>query len=63
MLKLDIRVGESVAIGDGVILRLEKKSGQIARLAITADTSLAIRRLGQLPTLVDTSSEEPVARS
>lgn len=45
MLKLDIRVGESVAIGDGVVLSLEKKSGQLARIAIRADPSLKIERL------------------
>lgn len=45
MLKLDIRVGESVAIGDGVVLSLEKKSGQLARIAIRADPSLRIKRI------------------
>ncbi|WP_278984079.1 carbon storage regulator [Sphingobium yanoikuyae] len=49
MLKLDIRVGESVTIGDGIVLSLEKKSGQLARIAIRADPSLKIRRLEQAP--------------
>ncbi|MED5545694.1 MAG: carbon storage regulator [Pseudomonadota bacterium] len=44
MLKLDIRIGESVSIGDNVVLRLEKKSGQLARIAIEADPSLKIQR-------------------
>jgi len=45
MLKLDIRVGESFAIGDGIVLSLEKKSGQLARIAIRADPSLKITKL------------------
>ena len=49
MLKLDVRVGESVEIGEGVVLTLEKKSGQLARIAIRADPGLKIRRLPSLP--------------
>ncbi|AYO76440.1 carbon storage regulator [Sphingobium yanoikuyae] len=49
MLKLDVRVGESVEIGDGVVLTLEKKSGQLARIAIRADPGLKIRRMPGLP--------------
>lgn len=44
MLKLDIKVGESIAIGD-VILRLEKKSGQLARVAIDHSPSVTVKRL------------------
>lgn len=44
MLKLELRVGESVKIGDAVIT-LEDKSGKIARLAIQADKSVPITRV------------------
>lgn len=46
MLKLDLRIGESVKIGDAVIT-LEDKSGKIARLAIVADKSVPIQRVQQ----------------
>ncbi len=46
MLKLELRVGESVKIGDAVVT-LEDKSGRIARLAIEADKSVPIQRVGQ----------------
>ena len=46
MLKLDIRVGESVQIGAAVVT-LEQKSGQIARLAIKADKSVPVSRVTQ----------------
>ncbi len=46
MLKLELRVGESVKIGDAVVT-LEEKSGRIARLAITAPSSVPIHRVQQ----------------
>ncbi|MGL4297348.1 MAG: carbon storage regulator [Aestuariivirga sp.] len=46
MLKIDLRVGESVKIGDTVIT-LEDKSGRIARLAIKAPQSVPITRVQQ----------------
>lgn len=49
MLKIDIRVGETVAIGDDVLLRLESKSGQLARLAIRASPALKIQRIPGIP--------------
>lgn len=45
MLKLDLSPGESVRIGTDVVLTLEKKTGQIARLAFVADRSIPIRRV------------------
>lgn len=57
MLKLDIRVGESVAIGDDVIVTLEKKSGQLARIAIRASPAQKIQRLnGAIPGVPQTIS-------
>lgn len=44
MLKLELRVGESVKIGDAVVT-LEDKSGRVARLAIQADKSVPIQRV------------------
>ena len=46
MLKLELRVGESVKIGDAVIT-LEDKSGRLARLAIQAPQSVPIVRVQQ----------------
>jgi sRNA-binding carbon storage regulator CsrA len=46
LLKIDLRVGESVKIGDTVIT-LEDKSGRIARLAIKAPQSVPITRVQQ----------------
>lgn len=44
MLTLDIRVGESVAIGD-TIVTVVAKSGQLARLQVQADKSVQVRRI------------------
>ena len=46
MLKLELRPGESVKIGDAVVT-LEDKSGKVARLAIQADKSVPIVRVQQ----------------
>ena len=45
MLKLELSPGESVRIGDDVIVTLEKKTGQVARLSFDADKSIPIRRI------------------
>lgn len=47
MLRIDLRPGETVRIGDIATVTLEEKSGQIARLAFEADRSIPIRRDGQ----------------
>lgn len=44
MLKLDIKPGESVRIGDYAVITLEDKSGKVARLSIQADKSIPIER-------------------
>lgn len=44
MLKLDIKPGESIKIGDVAVITLEEKSGQVARLSISADRSIPISR-------------------
>lgn len=44
MLKIDLRPGESVTIGNIAVVTLEEKSGKIARLAIQADKQVPISR-------------------
>lgn len=45
MLKIDIRVGESVKIGNYAVITLDDKSGRIARLSIEADKSIPVSRV------------------
>lgn len=50
MLRLDIKPGESVRIGDGpnaVVITLEDKSGRNARIAFDADRSVKITRVSK----------------
>lgn len=44
MLKIDLKPGQSVAIGNATIT-LEEKSGKVARLVINADKSVPIQRI------------------
>lgn len=44
MLKIDLKVGESIRVGDAVIT-LEDKSGKSARLSIEAPKSISIDRV------------------
>ncbi|WP_373078586.1 carbon storage regulator [Zhongshania sp.] len=45
MLKLDVRPGESIAVGDVAVITLEKKSGKAARLSVRANKSVKIERI------------------
>lgn len=48
MLRLDLKPGESVKIGEGpnaVVITLEDKSGRNARVAFDADRSVKIARV------------------
>lgn len=45
MLILDLKVGESIAIGSYATVTLEEKSGKIARLAIHADKDIPVSRV------------------
>lgn len=45
MLKLDVRPGESIAVGDVAVITLERKSGKMARLSVRADKSVKIERI------------------
>jgi sRNA-binding carbon storage regulator CsrA len=44
MFKIDLKVGESVKIGDFAVITLEDKSGKVARLSIQADKAVPITR-------------------
>lgn len=44
-LTLELRPGESVSIGRGVTLTVEKKTGPATRLRFLADSSVSIRKL------------------
>lgn len=43
-MRLDLRAGECVRIGEDVYITLEEKSGKVARVTINAPQSKEIRR-------------------
>lgn len=43
-LLMDLKVGESLKIGDYATITLESKSGKMARLSIQADKSVSVSR-------------------
>lgn len=43
-LKLEVRPGETITIGDDVTVTLEEKSGQVARLSFEAPRSIPISK-------------------
>lgn len=45
MLRLDIKPGESIRIGDLCVITLEDKSGKTARVAFDADRSIKITKV------------------
>lgn len=45
MLRLDLKPGDSVRIGDYAVITLEEKSGKAARIAFQADRSVAISKI------------------
>jgi len=45
LLRLELRPGESVRIGDYAVITLEEKSGKAARIAFDADRSVPITRV------------------
>jgi hypothetical protein len=48
LLKIELRPGEAVSIGDLAVITLEEKSGKIARIAIEADKSVPVQRVDKL---------------
>ncbi len=59
MLKIDLRPGESVSIGNLAIVTLEEKSGKIARIAVDADKSVPVIRLTK-PTTAKLAATEGI---
>jgi sRNA-binding carbon storage regulator CsrA len=57
MLKLDIKPGDRILIGDVAVVTLEQKSGQTARLAVQADKSVKIRRVAANTGAADAAKE------
>lgn len=45
MLKIEISPGESIQVGHDVVVTLDRKTGQTARLSFEADRSIPIRRI------------------
>lgn len=63
MLKLNVRVGQQVAIGGPTTVRIEQKSGQVVGLVFDADVSVPIRIIPDSPegeTGPPTSQGEPL---
>lgn len=50
MLNIELKVGESVRIGNYATVTLEDKSGQRARLSFKADKSIPITRVREAST-------------
>lgn len=46
-LRIDLKPGESVTIGDAAVITLEEKSGKAARIVIKADRSVPINKVRQ----------------
>ncbi len=44
---IDLRLGECLAMSDGVTVELVHKSGQLARLRVTAPREVRIERLSE----------------
>lgn len=63
MLKLELRPGESITIGNGMAkITLESKSGQVARLAIQADKSVPVQRSAPARTISKMVAERGITR-
>lgn len=61
MLRLDVAVGESVDIDNGrVVVTVERKSGQLARLSFEAARNIPIRRLAPTEPQTAVRKLEPV---
>lgn len=61
MLRIELRPGEEISIGN-TIVRLESKSGQVARLAINADKSVPIQRVQQQGSAASMAAEHGIQR-
>lgn len=61
MLKIDLRPGEAISIGDAIVT-LESKSGQVARLAVQADKSIPVQRVRQHQSVAQLVAEQGIRR-
>lgn len=61
MLRIDLKPGESIAIGDAVVT-LEDKSGKIARLSVQADKSIPVRRVQEQGSVARMVAEHGITR-
>jgi sRNA-binding carbon storage regulator CsrA len=61
MLRIDLRPGEAIVIGDAVVT-LEDKSGKIARLSVQADKSIPVRRVQEQGTIAKMVAEQGITR-
>lgn len=52
MMRIDLVPGESVTIGGNVVVTLEAKSGQRARLAVDAPRTVKIQKGSNLPEVI-----------
>ncbi len=43
-LAVELAPGQSISIGDGILLTIEKKTGKVARIRITAPSDIKIGR-------------------
>lgn len=50
LLRIDIKPGESIRIGDVAVITMEKKLGNIARITIEADKSVPVSRVNRQST-------------
>lgn len=63
MLRIDLKPGEKIVIGDAVIT-LESKSGQLARLSVQADKSIPVRKVQeQGPSVAKMVAENGITRT
>lgn len=61
MLKIDLKPGEAISIGNATV-RLEAKSGQVARIVIEADKSIPVQRVQQQGGIAQMVAEQGIAR-
>lgn len=47
MLRIDLKIGQTIKIGEGITITLDDKSGKTAKLAIEADPSIRVERVAQ----------------
>lgn len=45
MITIDLKVGETLRIGDVAMITMQQKSGQLARLTVDADSSVQIKKV------------------